>query len=310
MFGRCILLAAFVFGTHLEASTPKDLGDVLRIQQQVQHALEACQRATVGIARGGSGVIISADGIVLTAAHVSMIPERKMLIQLHDGRETRAIALGLNAPSDAGIAKIIEPGPWPFVPMARGKKREAGDWCFALGHPGGFDLERGSVLRVGRLIGEHALVMRTDCHLIGGDSGGPLFDLQGEVIGIHSRVSEQIDDNYHVPIEAFHRHWELFMERKAIQLGSDDLGGFLGIHSKLTLDGAMIQEILPETPAAKSPLKVGDVITSVAKVRIFHPQELGWAVARWKPESTLAFDILRDNKPRQMQITIGQRSRR
>ena len=306
-----LIILMVCWSPRLVASTgnPERLGDIVRIQQQVQRVLEPCLDATVGVGRGGSGVIVSEDGLVLTAAHVSVRPDRPVKITLRDGREVGAVSLGLNDLADAGMVKIIEEGPWPHVEVFRGMNRQAGAWCFALGHPGGLDLERGPVLRVGRLIGEHALVMRTDCHLIGGDSGGPLFNLAGEVIGIHSRVSEDIEDNYHAPIEAFLRHWQLFLEGEAIGDAErgEGRGGFLGVRSELSLNGALITEIVPGTPASQSSLKVGDVVTSVAGVRVYHPQELGWAVRRKTPGDIIQMGVIRREKPQVLNVQIGRR---
>ena len=286
---------------------PRSLGDLVQIQQRVQSVLEVCQRATVGLDRGGSGVIVSPDGMILTAAHVSMNAGRMMTVRLLDGRRVSARALGLNHLADAGLAKIVEPGKWPFVPMAQDGGREAGDWCFALGHPSGFDAERGAVLRVGRLIGAHALVMRTDCHLIGGDSGGPLFNLKGEVIGIHSKVSENIDENFHAPIEAFRRHWELFLNNEEIQESSDPAGGLLGVVSELSLRGALIKKIVAGTPAAASSLREGDVIVSVQDVAVFHSEELGWALQQYSPGTAVRVGVLRGNRPLVISVTLGVR---
>ena len=293
--------------TALIGGTPSGLGEMVQIQQRVQAVLERCRRATVGIDAGGSGVIVSRDGLILTAAHVSMVSGRPVAVTLSDGRQVEATSLGLNRFADAALVKINETGDWPFVAMARHGQRVAGDWCFALGHPSGIDLTRGVVLRVGRVIGSHALVMRTDCHLIGGDSGGPLFDLKGQVIGIHSRVSEEIDDNYHSPIEAFFRHWKLFMGNEEIQAARDPNGGFLGVRSELSLHGAAIREIVVDTPAANSPLRTGDVISRVGEVPVFHPEELGWALRRHQPGSKVPIRVIRGTRPIDLQVELGRR---
>ncbi len=308
--GRLIAVCGLIVMSFLACaldSDPRNLGDLVAIQQRVQAVLEVSQRATVGLDGGGSGVIISADGMILTAAHVSMDPGRIMTVSLLDGREVKAETLGMNRFADAGLAKIMEPGDWPYVEMAQKGERSAGNWCFALGHPSGFESERGAVLRVGRIIGQHALVMRTDCHLIGGDSGGPLFNLRGEVIGIHSRVSDEIDDNYHAPIEAFQRHWDLFLAGEVVEISRNPEGGFLGVRSELDVFGARIKEVVAGTPAAGSPLKAGDVIVSVEGVAVFDPNELGWALERHAPGTTVRLAILRGNRSQIIKVQLGRR---
>jgi serine protease Do len=293
-------------GFDLVGGTPSGLGEMVRIQQRFQAVLEPCRRATVGIDGGGTGVIVSRDGLILTAAHVSVFSGRPVAVTLSDGRRVKATSLGLNRFADAGMVKITDSGDWPFVPLARHGQRLAGDWCFALGHPSGMDLERGAVLRVGRLIGSHALVMRTDCHLIGGDSGGPLFNLKGQVIGIHSRVSEEIDDNFHSPIEAFIRHWQFFLDSEEIEISRDPEGGFLGVRSELSFYGAAIREVVDGTPAAVSPLKAGDVISKVGGVPVFHSEELGWALRRHRPGTTIPIEIFRGSQSMVFQVKLGK----
>ena len=145
-FCQIFVSLSFLFnGVSLDQAgeTPAGLGEMVRIQQSVQAVLEPCRRATVGIDGGGSGVIVSRDGLILTAAHVSVIPGRPVAVTLSDGRRVKATSLGLNRFADAGLVKIDESGDWPFVPLARHGQRLAGDWCFALGHPSGINLERG-----------------------------------------------------------------------------------------------------------------------------------------------------------------------
>ena len=86
----------------------------------------------------GSGVIVSKDGLVLTAGHVSGRPGRSVKIVLPDGRRLNAVTMGGSEISDSGMCKIQDKGDWPFAPMAEKGKSQVGDWCFALGHPGGF----------------------------------------------------------------------------------------------------------------------------------------------------------------------------
>ncbi|MDB4746389.1 S1C family serine protease, partial [Verrucomicrobia bacterium] len=145
-----------------------------------------------------------------------------------------------------------------------------------------------------------------DCHLIGGDSGGPLFNLKGQVIGIHSRVSEEIDDNYHSPIEAFIRHWQLLLDGEEIEPGGDPEAGFLGVKSELSLHGAVIREVVDGTPAAVSPLKNDDVISKVGGVPVFHSGELGWALRRHRPGTTIPIEIIRGSRAMRFQVKLGR----
>ncbi len=162
-----------------------------------------------GMMGSGSGVIVSKDGLVLTAGHVLAATGAELLITLPGGREVKGKSLGRNMNRDAALAQITEPGEYPYVEMAPGDSAEAGEWVLALGHPGGYDPQRGAPLRVGRLWeADTKTYFRSDCTVSGGDSGGPLFDLEGRVLGIHSSISQNLAENRHVPIGVFAQDME------------------------------------------------------------------------------------------------------
>ncbi len=162
-----------------------------------------------GMMGSGSGVIVSKDGLILTAGHVLAATGESLLITLPGGREVKGKSLGRDMNRDAALAQITDPGDYPFVDMAPGDSAEAGEWVLALGHPGGYDHERGAPLRVGRLWEtDTKAYFRSDCTVSGGDSGGPLFDLDGRVIGIHSSISQNLAENRHVPIGVFEKNME------------------------------------------------------------------------------------------------------
>ena len=111
--------------------------------------------------------------------------------------------MGIAEEADAGLLRITDPGPWPHVELSDLKQDHTGDWVLALGHPGGFELKRSLVVRLGRIIRLEADGLQTDCTISPGDSGGPLFDMHGKVIGVHSFISTSAADNYHVPVTSF-----------------------------------------------------------------------------------------------------------
>src|SRR6185295_2323319 len=116
--------------------------------------------------------------------------------------------LGLDKDVDAGMIKITDKGEWPAAEMAPDDSYAAGHWCAAVGHPNGYQKERGSVVRLGHVLAARRGVVQTDCTLVGGDSGGPLYDLEGRVIGIHSRIGMFITANIHVPVDTYRETWD------------------------------------------------------------------------------------------------------
>ena len=158
-----------------------------------------------------SGVVVSADGLVLTAGHVISEAGRDVEFFFPDGKLARGKTLGACKWADAAMAKITDRGPWPFSPMAERDTFAVDDWVFAFGHPLGLIVNRPPPLRIGRIILLQPDTIQTDCCIVVGDSGGPLFNLAGEVIGINSRISgmdDRPDRTFHVSINAFRDHYD------------------------------------------------------------------------------------------------------
>jgi serine protease Do len=173
--------------------------------------VEKATDAVVAVTDGesyGSGVIVSPDGLVLTAGHVIMSEASEFTLQLPNGRTAQAKPLGKNLNQDAGMLQITDAGPWPYVDVADGRGIQRGDWVVAMGHSGGHDLGRRPPVRLGRVVRLERDAVTSDSPIIGGDSGGPLFNLAGQVIGIHSSIGESIAENRHVSIQIFLRDWD------------------------------------------------------------------------------------------------------
>jgi len=190
---------------------PKTPQELLALEAQVKQVVSKALPSVVGIRIGneqGSGVIVSEDGLVMTAGHVSGRANQEAVVILHDGRTVKAKTLGVFRSGDAGLVKITEAGKWPFLERGRSADLKPGDWCIALGHPLGYMKDRPPVVRAGRIVQVGEGLLQSDCTLVAGDSGGPLLDLQGRIIGIHSRIGGAINMNFHVPVDLFTTHWD------------------------------------------------------------------------------------------------------
>ncbi|MCE9548017.1 MAG: serine protease, partial [Planctomycetia bacterium] len=182
----------------LLGGTPQNKEELKAMQERLRQLAAKVIPVTVGIrlpSGMGSGVIISEDGYVLTAGHVSNRPGRDIKVILPDGRQVSARTLGANYGIDSGLVKITEPGKWPHAELGDSSRLKLGQWCLVTGHPGGFDKGRTAPLRVGRILELSPGTIVTDCTLVGGDSGGPLFDADGHVIGINSRIGNELYAN-------------------------------------------------------------------------------------------------------------------
>jgi serine protease Do len=135
-------------------------------------------------------------------------PNQPATFILSDGRTVSGKTLGIYETLDAGLMKITDPGEWPVAEQGESSGLEPGTWCVALGHPLGYQDGRPPVVRVGRILRADDDQLQSDCPLVAGDSGGPLFDLQGRVIGINSRIGGSTDMNYHVPVDIYRDTWK------------------------------------------------------------------------------------------------------
>lgn len=165
-------------------------------------------------AASGSGTIVSKDGLILTAAHV-VGDAKEMFVNLVDGRSAPVTVLGCDFERDVAMVKIaVEEGEkaeeWPFVELGDSKDWAVAQTYIALGHAGGYDLHRPPPIRIGwsynRSQDQDFIV--TDCAVIGGDSGGPLLDLDGKLVGIHSFIGASLGENNHAPVHAVQENWD------------------------------------------------------------------------------------------------------
>lgn len=194
----------------LTRPSPVSLDDLKAIERHVTNLVARVSPAVVALEIGsaiGSGVVISPDGLVLTAGHVCGRPDRGVTFIFPDGRRVRGKTLGVDEDTDTGLARIEDRGPWPHALPGDLTSAQAGDWTLALGHPGGFDRRRSLVVRLGRIIRLSPGTLQTDCTISPGDSGGPLFDMFGHVIGIHNAISGSMAGNFHAPITDYYRAW-------------------------------------------------------------------------------------------------------
>lgn len=194
-------------GAGILSTTPQSVEDLQRIEHQLQQVLPRVLPALVCIEvnnGSGSGILVSEKGLIFSAAHVVDKQGTVLKIIMPDGTRLPGKTTAQNSESDAGLAEITTRLDKELPRVERTEKLpRVGDWVFALGHGGGLDQKRGPMVRLGRVVSLKNGVIQTDCKLIRGDSGGPLFNLNGELIGIHSRVGSGLEDNLHVPMKDF-----------------------------------------------------------------------------------------------------------
>ena len=259
----------------------------------------------------GSGVIINEDGLIMTAAHVTEAAGKELTIIFPDGRSVKGESLGANRTRDAGLARITEEGKWPFAKIGDSKKAKLGEWLIAMGHPGGYDLNRSPPIRLGRLISSGSMgMLRTDCTLVGGDSGGPLFNLEGEVIGIHSSIGGSLAENRHVPSSVFRAGWdrmlagEIWGSLGMMAAGVNPDRPMLGVRMNDSNGQVTVDKVFPNSPAKRAGIEDGDVILKIDGIAAEQMSDVVDQVSSSSAGDVLEVQIMRDKKEQSFKVKL------
>ncbi|MDG1512636.1 MAG: trypsin-like peptidase domain-containing protein [Mariniblastus sp.] len=299
---------------------PKTIEQLRQMETRFAEVSERVKAATVNIQMSqsqGSGVVVSSDGYILTAAHVIGDPNQSAKITFlndldEDGKPkvvfARAETLGIDRGIDSGMLKIVEKkgeeNDFPYIDIAISAELNEGQWVMAVGHPGGLDKARGMVTRIGRILSASSRVIRTDCTLVGGDSGGPLIDMNGDLIGIHSRIGSELVDNLHVPADVYSENWDS-LAKALILDGTPSLG------INVVDDTNVIKEVSEGRAADKAGLKVGDIILEIDSIDVTDKASLGKAIKELnlKPNSKIEIVVLREAKEKELELKVGEKGK-
>jgi serine protease Do len=293
----------------LEKPVPNGIEDLRVIQEQVKKVVAKALPCTVGIRIGsaaGSGVLVSKDGHVMTAGHISGEPDRTVTVILADGRRVKGKTLGSNQGIDSGLIQITEKGEWPFVEMGDSSKLKKGQWCVALGHPDGVKPGRPAVVRLGRVLFRSGRMIRTECALVGGDSGGPLFDLDGKVVGIHSRIGESLSFNIHVPSDTYRSTWDRLVKSEV--WGGRSSEPYIGVVLNPDAKECKIAEVEKDSPAEKAGLQANDVVLRCDKKKIADLEELITLIRKHKPGDEIPIEVRRGKDVLNLKVIVGKRT--
>ena len=208
LLGSWLSTIAIAKDAESTATVPTDIASLRLLECRVRSGVQSALRVTVAVEEAmqgpvepgrrtsfASGVIISADGLILSQYHVSHLltaqdgrrnrkPGESLTVILHDGHELKAELLCADCSYDVSLLRIVEPNVYPHTPIADSTSVKLGDGVLKLGHPSGYRPGRRPVVRFGHVLCRDDNSFITDCRIVGGDSGGPLFDLDGHLIGI------------------------------------------------------------------------------------------------------------------------------
>ena len=265
----------------------------------------------------GSGFIVSADGYILTNAHV-VSDASEVIVKLNDRREFAAKVIGVDKGSDVALIKIPATG-LPMVRFADPTKIRPGQWAIAIGSPFGFEstVTAGVISATGRPLPDdsgynYVTFIQTDAAVNPGNSGGPLFNVNGEVVGINSQIYSRTGGymgvSFAIPIDIALNVKEQLLKngkvlRSRIGVHVQDLQQQLAQSFGLTVPhGALVSEVEPGGPGDQAGLKSGDVITSVNGHLIDHSWDLPTVISQLPPGTQAKLGVWHDRKANEVTV--------
>jgi serine protease Do len=265
----------------------------------------------------GSGFIVSADGYVLTNAHV-VADASEVTVKLTDRREFAAKVIGVDKRSDVALIKIAATG-LPFVHFGDPSRIKPGQWAIAIGSPFGFEnsVTAGVVSAIGRTLPDdsnssYVPFIQTDAAVNPGNSGGPLFNVDGQVIGINSQIYSRTGGymgmSFAIPIDvALNVKDQLLkngkVNRSRIGVAVQDLGQPLAQSFGLsTPHGALVSAVEPQSPGERAGLKPGDIIMSVNGRNIDHSGDLPAVISQLTPGTEAKLGLWHDRKATEVTV--------
>jgi serine protease Do len=268
----------------------------------------------------GSGFIVSSDGLILTNAHV-VDGAKEVTVKLMDHREFKAKVLGTDKTSDIAVLKIEAHG-LPAVRLGNSDALGVGDYVLAIGAPFGLEetATAGIVSATGRsLPGDGAVpFIQTDAAVNPGNSGGPLFDSTGAVVGINSQIYTNSGGyqgvSFAIPINLAQGVEQQIVKTGKVEHGRlgveiQNVNQSLAESFKLnTPEGALVAQVVPDSAAARAGIKPGDVILKFNGSSIVDSGALSVRVNAMAPGEKATLDIVRDGKPMNINVTIGSAS--
>ncbi|MBI4292243.1 MAG: DegQ family serine endoprotease [Betaproteobacteria bacterium] len=266
----------------------------------------------------GSGFIISSDGVILTNAHV-IADAQEVTVKLTDKREFKAKVLGSDKQTDVAVLKIAATG-LPAVKLGSSSSVNVGEWVLAIGSPYGFEnsATSGIVSAKARSLpdGTYVPFIQTDVAVNPGNSGGPLFNMKGEVVGINSQIYSRTGGyqglSFAIPIELATKVKDQLQQYGKVRRGrlgvaiqevNQPLADSFGLKSP---HGALVSSVEEGSPAAKAGIAAGDVILKFNGKEISTSSELPALVSDAKPGSSATLEVWRNGSARNLTVTVGE----
>jgi serine protease Do len=309
----------FRFGTFRELATLRSPA-VVNIRVRIRGGVRDQYVPGVGDARAeGSGFIVNEDGLCVTNNHV-VEDAVEISVLLSDGRALPAELVGSDPRTDIALIRITSEEPLPFVPLGDSAQVMPGDWVLAIGNPLGLEhsvtagivsaLGRRDIRPDGREL--YSNFIQIDAPINPGNSGGPLLDIMGNVIGMNTVVNVRANNiGFAVPVNMVKA---LLPQLAQGQVERSWLGA-RGTRATVELateggqpfrPGALIEEVVPGSPADEGGLRAGDIVVSFDDVRILDYRELAWLASIAGIDRTVEIEVLRDGRERTLEVEMAR----
>jgi S1-C subfamily serine protease len=259
----------------------------------------------------GSGFVYDANGYIMTAAHVIEDVDQ-VQVRLYDGTELQGEVVGTDERNDVGVVKVDRTG-LKAAPLGIGQDLQVGQLAVAIGSPFGLNetVTAGIISSTDRILGDGREVIQTDAPINPGNSGGVLADRQGRVIGINSAIRPGNNSNgnvgigFAVPIDIAAKSAAAIVKGEQIQIG------YLGVTTSLTTtggrDGALIQEVAPDSPAARAGIRPGDLVVTIDGKAVENYSELVIAIRNHQPGDKVTLGVVRGGSETTVTATLTER---
>lgn len=293
----------------------KVASELLELEQRVVDTVSKVKNSVIAIiikdgdqiSGSGSGVIVSKDGLIFTAAHVVEGQEKVTAIMADESEHTIEV-LGMNFYKDVAVCRMADRSRlYPYSSPGSSDTLKVTDWVIAMGHGRGYDKTRTAPVRFGRVRAHNpGRYLTTNCTLIGGDSGGPLFNLQGEVVGINSSINGLAKFNVHAGVSGLlddlermkqGERWGILMPNAQYTPETPVLGVSFNDSSNFfnrSYSRPLIRGIKAQYPAEKAGLRAGDIIVKIADEEVSNSYEVAIALGRQKVGDKIEVIVQRD----------------